>query len=457
MKSKKIVFIQGLGVIGSINAFCISYKYPKYKIIGFEANNDTGNKIIQKIDKGQFPFISNDLKLKPIVKLVSKKKNLQATNEYNLIKENKSPDIVICCLALKYYSSKKKQLDENKKFVNNFSKIISTINNRTLIIVQTSLPPGFSKKYLIPTAAKILKKNTNGKFNVPLYCYSYERVTPGRKIVESFLKMPRVFACNNLIARKKFKLFFNKILNFKNSLLELDDITECETGKILENSYRATNIAFINEWMDYAKKLKLNLNKILEYIRLRPTHSNIRYPGLGVGGFCLTKDPMFGKYSSKEIFNHKNDKFFYSTSSIKINKQMLKQTIEIIKDNLKNLKSKKILLIGITYLEGSDDIRSSPSLDLGRILKKQFNLNVNYYDRFYINQKYNLNRLNFEKDYFDAIVFCVKGSFSNVIFKSKMIKKTKLILDVNQIFDKKIINQLKKLNKKFIVLGNYKD
>ena len=269
--------------------------------------------------------------------------------------------------------------------------------------------------------------------------------------------MPRVFACNNLIARKKFKLFFNKILNFKNSLLELDDITECETGKILENSYRATNIAFINEWMDYAKKLKLNLNKILEYIRLRPTHSNIRYPGLGVGGFCLTKDPMFGKYSSKEIFNHKNDKFFYSTSSIKINKQMLKQTIEIIKDNLKNLKSKKILLIGITYLEGSDDIRSSPSLDLGRILKKQFNLNVNYYDRFYINQKYNLNRLNFEKDYFDAIVFCVKGSFSNVIFKSKMIKKTKLILDVNQIFDKKIINQLKKLNKKFIVLGNYKD
>ena len=136
---------------------------------------------------------------------------------------------------------------------------------------------------------------------------------------------------------------------------------------------------------------------------------------------------------------------------------MLKQTIEIIKDNLKNLKSKKILLIGITYLEGSDDIRSSPSLDLGRILKKQFNLNVNYYDRFYINQKYNLNRLNFEKDYFDAIVFCVKGSFSNVIFKSKMIKKTKLILDVNQIFDKKIINQLKKLNKKFIVLGNYKD
>ena len=70
-----------------------------------------GIKLFRKLIKAN-PFISNDLKLKPIVKLVSKK--IQATNKYNLIKENKSPDIVICCLALKYYSSKKKQLDENK-------------------------------------------------------------------------------------------------------------------------------------------------------------------------------------------------------------------------------------------------------------------------------------------------------------------------------------------------------
>ena len=93
----------------------------------------------------------------------------------------------------------------------------------------------------------------------------------------------------------------------------------------------------------FFQKLKLNLNKILRYIRLRTTHSNIRYPGLGVGGFCLTKDPMFGKYSHDKIFNYKNDKFSFSPNSISINKKMILHTIEILKENLKTLKIKKFL------------------------------------------------------------------------------------------------------------------
>ena len=456
MKNKKLILIQGLGVIGSINAFCIAHKNYNDQIIGFEANNKIGDEIINKIKKGKFPFKSKDKKLRLVVNSVKKNKNLIATNNYEIIKQNKSPDIVICCLALKYFSTKKKQMVENSKFIKNFSQIIQNINHKTLIIVQTSLPPGFSKKYLIPMASKTLKKNTKGKFDVPLYSYSYERVTPGHRIVDSFLKMQRVFACNNIKSKKLFKSFFSKILNFNNSLLELDDITECETCKILENSYRATNIAFLNEWMDYSKKLKLNLNKILEFIRLRPTHSNIRYPGLGVGGFCLTKDPMFGKYSMNEIFKFKYDKFNFSTNSIIINRKMINHTIEIINDELINLKKKRILLVGITYLDGSDDIRKSPSLELGRILKTKFGSDVVYYDNFYSKKLQNLNKINFEKDYFDAVIFCVKGSFQNNVLKSKVIKKTKLILDTNQIFDKKITNYLKKLNKKFIILGDYK-
>lgn len=456
MKNKKLIFIQGLGVIGSINAFCISHKNYNDQVIGFESKNKNGEEIIRKINQGQFPFKSKDKKLKFVVNSVRRNRNLIVTNNYELIKQKKSPDIIICCLALKYFLNKKKQTIENNKFIKNFSQIIQTINHKTLIIVQTSLPPGFSKKFLIPLASKTLKKNTKGKFDVPLYSYSYERVTPGYRLVDSFLNEQRVFSYNNIKAKKLFKSFFSKILNFNNPLLELNDITECETGKILENSYRATNIAFLNEWMDYSKKLKLNLNKILEFIRLRPTHSNIRYPGLGVGGFCLTKDPMFGKYSLKEIFKFKNDKFKFSTNSIIINQKMINHTIEIINEKLVNLKKKRILLVGITYIDGSDDIRSSPSLELGRTLKKEFKSDVVYYDKFYGKKSQNLNNVNFKTDYFDAVIFCVKGSFSNNVFKSQLIKKTKLVLDTSQIFDKKITNQLMKLNKKFVILGNYK-
>jgi len=455
MKNNKIIFVQGLGVIGSINAYCIAYKKKNFDVIGFEAKNKNGKNIIEKINSGHFPFNTTDKKINSIVKTVYKKKNFIVTNDYKLIKKKKSPEVILCCLALKYYQNKNKQIIENKKFIESFKEIISTIDEKTLIIVQTSLPPGFSKKYLLPLAIKKLKQNTKGKYNTPLFSYSYERVTPGRNLTNSFLKMPRVFACNNLKAKKNFVLFFSKILNFKNSLLALDDITECETGKILENSYRAVNIAFINEWMDYSKKLKLNLNKILKYIRLRPTHSNIRYPGLGVGGFCLTKDPIFGRYSHNEIFNYKNDKFLFSTNSISVNKKMILHTIEIMKEKLKNLRDKKILLVGVTYLEGSDDIRSSPSINLGKILETRFKSKVTYYDKFYFKHTDNYNQVNFNKDFFDAIIFCVKGSFSKKILKSKIIKKTRLVLDTNQIFDNRTIEQIKNINKKITVLGNY--
>ena len=89
MKNKQLIFVQGLGVIGSINAFCISYKFQKQEIIGFEAKNNNGKNIIKKINSGYFPFNTIDKKINSIVKSVHKKKNFIATNDYNLIKKKK--------------------------------------------------------------------------------------------------------------------------------------------------------------------------------------------------------------------------------------------------------------------------------------------------------------------------------------------------------------------------------
>ena len=86
---------------------------------------------------------------------------------------------------------------------------------------------------------------------------------------------------------------------------ELKNIIDCETAKILENSYRATNIALIDEWTKISKYLKIDLNKIIEAIRLRNTHSNLMWPGLGVGGYCLTKDPLFAKIAARDILKLK--------------------------------------------------------------------------------------------------------------------------------------------------------
>ena len=112
-------------------------------------------------------------------------------------------------------------------------------------------------------------------------------------------------------------------------ICRLNNTAEAETCKILENTYRALNIAFIEEWRNFSSILNLDLNKILDYIRLRPTHNNIMRPGVGVGGYCLTKDPLFAEISSKYIYK-KKIKLPLSNEAVNINSITTKNVISNI-------------------------------------------------------------------------------------------------------------------------------
>ena len=173
----------------------------------------------------------------------------------------------------------------------------------------------------------------------------------------------------NIKSKKKCFNFLKTFINTKKyKLTEFNNLTECETSKILENSYRAINIAFIDEWTRVASKLDIDLLKIINAIKSRPTHSNIMKPGIGVGGYCLTKDPDFINYSLKNIYKSKY-KFPIVNSSIKINKEMPKTSFEYLK--LKTELKGKILICGLTYKEDTSDTRNSPTLDLVRLLEKK--------------------------------------------------------------------------------------
>ena len=129
----------------------------------------------------------------------------------------------------------------------------------------------------------------------------------------------------------------------------------------MENSYRAVNIAFIDEWNRLGDKLNVNLFDIINTIKKRHTHNNLKDPGLGVGGYCLTKDPLMAKLGAKQIWGI-NQKFDFSSMAVEVNKSMPFFVIEKIKNYFNNkLKNIKILLLGITYKEDIEDTRNSPS------------------------------------------------------------------------------------------------
>ena len=132
-------------------------------------------------------------------------------------------------------------------------------------------------------------------------------------------------------------------------------------AKVLENSYRAMNIAFIVEWSRFAEESSVNLYEIVDAIRMRPTHSNLMYPGIGVGGYCLTKDPLLASWSRKNHFDS-NYSLEQSERGVRINDKMPFYAFKYFKKVLKLtfLKNLNILLLGVSYRSDVADTRYSP-------------------------------------------------------------------------------------------------
>ena len=141
---------------------------------------------------------------------------------------------------------------------------------------------------------------------------------PGKNYFNSIRNIWRVYAANNKTAERACREIFETIINVKKyPLTKMKSIRSVELTKVLENTYRSVNIAFIDEWTKISEKLNINLNKVVDAIKLRPTHSNIMRPGLGVGGYCLTKDSLLAMYSAKKIYNFKNLQFPFSNLALK--------------------------------------------------------------------------------------------------------------------------------------------
>ena len=213
------------------------------------------------------------------------------------IQEVSKSDIIIISINFDFNNKNStKKISELRNF---FQRLGRIIKKNSLILIEITLPPGTCDKVIIPILKKSLKKRRMKLEDIYL-SYSYERVMPGKEYMNSIINNYRCYAGMNKSSRFKCRNFLKKYINYKKfPLYEFDNLIDCEAAKILENSYRAINIAFIDEWTKFSVKTKLNLNKIIDAIKFRSTHTNIMRPGLGVGGYCLTKDPDFINFSGK--------------------------------------------------------------------------------------------------------------------------------------------------------------
>jgi len=315
---------------------------------------------------GLSPISTEDPEVAFIIgRCVNQKKTLTATFTYDALK---FADVVIVDVQCDYLKESlgnvKDGRAEMEALEESFEIIAQNISPQTLVLIETTVAPGTTEQIAYPIMKKVFKRR--GVTSDPLLAHSFERVMPGKNYVASIRDFWRVCSGVNEGATRRVVKFLNEVINTeKYPLTVLDRPIESETAKIVENSFRATILAFLDEWSLFAERNGVDLIKVISAIKARPTHSNIMFPGPGIGGYCLPKDGGLGLWAYHHIHGFEDDIFKITPLAIDINDTRALHVAQLTRDALRNmgrpLASAEVLVLGASYREDIGDTRYSGS------------------------------------------------------------------------------------------------
>jgi nucleotide sugar dehydrogenase len=367
---RKIVVVQGMGFVGCVMAAVVADaedkdSNPLYFVHGLQRASRRSFWKVPVINNGESPVQAEDPEI-PLIfpRCVKGKRTLRATwQDYAY----KLADTVVVDIQL---DATKPELGNAKAgycdltaFTEGIRTIGKNISPECLVLVETTVPPGTCENVVRPIIAEEFKKREiNIEKNPPLIAHSYERVMPGKKYVRSIRNFWRTFSGVNKKSTDLAEEFLQNVLDTENyPLYRLDNTNASELAKVLENSYRATNIAMMLEWAKMAENIGVNLFEVIRSIKVRKgTHDNMRRPSLGVGGYCLTKDPVLANWAARDIFNLP-EQLPMAVHSVDVNDLMPLHTVELIEQVSPHLDDKHVAILGVSYLENVGDTRHSPS------------------------------------------------------------------------------------------------
>ncbi|MFW0696473.1 Vi polysaccharide biosynthesis UDP-N-acetylglucosamine C-6 dehydrogenase TviB [Aliarcobacter butzleri] len=295
-----------------------------------------------------------------------------------------------------------------------------------IVIYESTVYPGATEEDCVP----VLEKFSNLKFNVDFFCgYSPERINPGDK-EHTVTKILKVTSGSTPEIGKKVNELYASIITAGTHLAPT--IKVAEAAKVIENSQRDINIAFVNELAIIFNKLGINTNDVLAAAGTKWNFLPFR-PGL-VGGHCIGVDPYY--------LTHKAQSIGYNPEIIlagrRLNDNMgiyvANQVIKLMIKKGHKIEGSKVLVLGITFKENCPDIRNSRVIDVIEELQ-EFGCNIDVYDPWAdtkeVEHEYNLKlikELNIAK--YEAIVLAVAHN---------EFKELKLKTDNNVVFDIKSI------------------
>lgn len=419
MKETKICVI-GLGYVGLPLARLFS---TKYKTIGFDMN----------VNRCEALMKGHDSTLEVSDELLQ-----DAINNHDFICTSDIEQIRECNF---YVVAVPTPVDENNNpdltpLINASTTVGKVISRNDVVVYESTVYPGVTEDDCIPVVEKV----SGLKFNIDFFAgYSPERINPGDKL-HTVEKIKKVTSGSTPEIGQYINEVYASVIAAGTHLAPT--IKVAEAAKVIENSQRDINIAFVNELSHIFSKMGIDTLDVLEAAGTKWNFLPFR-PGL-VGGHCIGVDPYYlAQCAQRHGYNPEiilagrrmNDKMgeYVATETVK---HMLKKGIQVLNSN--------IIILGFTFKENCPDVRNTKVIDIFKTLK-EYNANITIYDPWanplIAKHEYGIEVTNeLPTDKFDAAIIAVSHKEFSGINILSLLNDNHVIFDVKCILDRKVID-----------------
>ncbi len=420
MKNIKIAVI-GLGYVGLPVSVIFS---GKYKVVGYDINKTRVTELNKYIDK-TLEIDSKQLK-------GALKNNLIVSNDLKKIKDS---NIYIITVPTPINKDKAPDL----KMLINASRLVGKVLSKgDLVIYESTVYPGCTEEECVP----ILEETSKLKYNTDFYCgYSPERINPGDK-KHTIEKIVKITSGSTPDTAEKVDQLYSSVITA--GTYKASSIKVAEAAKVIENSQRDINIAFVNELSKIFNKMQIDTNDVLDAASSKWNFLNFR-PGL-VGGHCIGVDPYY--LSNKSIQLGYKPEIILAGRDVNnlMGNFVADEVISLLRINNSKLKGLKVLVMGVTFKENCPDYRNTKVVDLIYRLKKK-KIDVDIYDPWVntqaFNKEYNLkvhDKIPTSK--YSGIILAVShDSFKIIDINHLQLNEQTVVYDIKGFYDKHLVTK----------------
>lgn len=345
---KAKVGVIGLGYVGL--PLAVEFAKAGFQVLGIDIDSEK----VKNINEGHsnIPDVSN-IEIKALVK----RRKLRATSTYKMLG---GLDTISICVPTPLRKTKEPDISF---VVGATREVANSLRKGQLIILESTTYPGTTDELILPILSE-----KGLKVGKDFYlAFSPERVDPGNKVFHT-RNIPKVVGGITMKCTHMAKLLYEQVCE---KVIPVSSTRVAEMVKLLENTFRSTNIALVNEMAVISNRLGIDVWEVVDAAATKPFGFMPFYPGPGLGGACIPVDPYYLTWKSRLMGYEAK----FIELAAEINRSMSEYVVSKISDSLneqeKSVKGSLILILGVAYKKDVCDIRESPAIEIMNILKRK--------------------------------------------------------------------------------------